>query len=164
MVAYLILIARLREELENLKRVIPITQQAIERTQQQPDDIELYINSAALSLHSFYVGLERMFLTIAEEVDQKVPSGSSWHLDLVNQMAYDLPTTRPPVLTKQSRHFVHEYRSFRHVVRNVYTYHLNATRVSELVEMLPEAFEAIEQDLRLFFEFLDNAGRTVIDQ
>ena len=163
MVVYLVLAARLREELENLEQVIAVAQRSITRAERQPADSELYINSAALSLHSFYVGVERMFLAIADEVDQQVPTGPSWHIDLVNQMTYDLPATRPPVLTPETRDMAHEYRSFRHVVRNVYTYNLNPDRVKQLVDDLPSVFAAIETDMHRFFDFLDIAGQTPVD-
>jgi hypothetical protein len=64
-VAYLILAARLREELENLDAVVAIARRSIDGALRQSADREVHINSAALSLHSFYVGLERMFSAIA---------------------------------------------------------------------------------------------------
>lgn len=163
MVVYLILAARLREELENLEQVIAVAQRSITRAERQPVDSELYINSAALSLHSFYVGVERMFLAIAEELDQQAPTGPSWHLDLLNQMTYDLPTVRPPVLATATRDMLDEYRSFRHVVRNVYTYNLNPDRVRQLVDNLPNVFATTQTDIDHFLEFLDIAGRTPVD-
>ena len=77
MVAYLILAARLREELQNLESVVAIARRSIDGARGKSADLEVYVNSAALSLHSFYVGLERMFSAIAEEVDQQVPTGPS---------------------------------------------------------------------------------------
>lgn len=164
MVVYLIIAARLREELENLERVMVVAQRSMTAAEREPADSDLYINSAALSLHSFYVGLERMFMAIADEVDQQAPTGSSWHLDLVNQMTYDLPTIRPPVVTPETRDMLDEYRSFRHVVRNVYTYNLNPERVKELVDDLPGVFAAVQTDMHQFLSFLDIAGQTPVDE
>jgi len=43
----------------------------------------LYLDSAALNLHGFYSGLERLFELIARHVDGAIPSGETWHRDLL---------------------------------------------------------------------------------
>ena len=52
--------------------------------QKEPDNIEL----AALGtvLHSFYNGVEGIFLLISKQIDSETPSDSSWHQTLLNQM------------------------------------------------------------------------------
>jgi hypothetical protein len=158
MVAYLTLAMQLREELENLERVVVAAVESIEGAQQHPEQAYIYVNSAALELHSFYVGLERIFLAVAEQVDQSVPSSASWHFDLVNQMTYNLRSLRPPVLSGATRDQLHEYRAFRHVVRNVYTYQLDPERVERLITTLPVAFESVKADTTQFIKFLDSAA------
>jgi hypothetical protein len=158
MVAYLTLAMQLREELENLERVVASAVESMSGAQQHPDHAHIYVNSAALELHSFYVGLERIFLAVAEQVDESVPSSASWHFDLVNQMTYDLRGLRPPVLRSATRDQLHEYRAFRHVVRNVYTYQLEPARVERLITTLPIAFESVKADTIQFIEFLDSAA------
>jgi hypothetical protein len=162
-VAYLILAARLREELENLESVVSIARRSIDGARRQSADREVHVNSAALCLHSFYVGLERMFSAIAEEVDQQVPTGPSWHSELLSQMTYDLPSIRPAVLTTETRGVLQDYRSFRHVVRNVYVYNLDPERVIELVDELPTVFERVTADIKRFLDFLDIAGQTPVN-
>jgi hypothetical protein len=164
MVAYLILAARLREELANLERMVSIASRSIAGTSQHPEDQDIYLNSAALALHSFYAGLEKIFISVAKELDQQVPTGGSWHLDLLNQMTYNLPSIRPPVITPHTKNLLQEYLSFRHVVRNVYTYSLDAERVVRLVDRLLDTFISVQTDLKQFLTFLDLAGQTSIDE
>jgi hypothetical protein len=52
---------------------------------EKPDFIEL--GSLAALLHSFYNGLENIFIRIARKIDQKMPKGEMWHLQLLEQMA-----------------------------------------------------------------------------
>jgi hypothetical protein len=104
-----------------------------------------------------------MFSAIAEEVDQQVPTGPSWHSELLSQMTYDLPSIRPAVLTTETRGVLQDYRSFRHVVRNVYVYNLDPERVIELVDELPTVFERVTADIKRFLDFLDIAGQTPVN-
>jgi hypothetical protein len=78
-------------------------------------------------------------------------------------MTYDLPALRPPVLQPETRDALHGYRSFRHVVRNVYTYNLDPDRVKELVNALPTIFGMVQTDINQFLVFLDAAGQTRVD-
>ncbi|MEW6753113.1 MAG: hypothetical protein AB1505_19360, partial [Candidatus Latescibacterota bacterium] len=49
-------------------------------------DQDLYLDAAALDLHSSHNGLERLFRHIAAAVDGEVPAGDDWHRKLLNQM------------------------------------------------------------------------------
>jgi len=164
MPAYHFLAQELREEMSNLEQVIPLAQRAIAGAERHPTDQDLYISSAALSLHSFYSGVEKMFLSIAERVDGSVPQGPRWHTDLLNQMVYDLPDIRPSVVSSPTRDALHEYRSFRHLVRNVYTYSLSPKKVKALVDDLPDVWAAVKQDLARFLAFLDAAARAEVEE
>jgi hypothetical protein len=86
---------------------------------------ELYFDSVALNIHSFYSGLERVFEKISSSVDGSLPQGINWHQELLNQMALEIPNVRPAVISERTRKQLDNYRGFRHVVRNVYTYHIS---------------------------------------
>lgn len=81
-----------------------------------------------------------MFLSIAERVDNSIPVGSRWHTDLLNQMTFDLPSIRPPALSRATRNVLHEYRSFRRLVRNVYTYNLDPEKVAAPVDHISPTY------------------------
>ena len=49
-----------------------------------------------------------------------------------------------------------EYRGFRHVVRNVYTYHLNPQKIKPLVDKVQEVFNKSEKELSAFAKFLQS--------
>jgi hypothetical protein len=62
---YLVLAERIRQELTDVERVIERAERAMAAARQRPDDQDLYLDSVALNLHDFYVGLERLFHLIA---------------------------------------------------------------------------------------------------
>lgn len=156
--AYLVLAGRIRKELEDLKRAIGRAQRAIDTARKNPQDADLYLDSAALNLHDAYSGFERLFKQIAAVVDGNLPSGAEWHRDLLEQMGLDLPQVRPPVLTSSSIQFLDEYLRFRHVVRNVYTFSFDAERVGRLVKELNANFEKLSGELLAFADFLEKVG------
>jgi len=156
--SYLVLAGRIRKELDDLKRLAARSQRAMDTAHRNPQDADLYLDSAALNLHDVYSGFERLFKQIAATVDGNLPSNPEWHRDLLDQMGLDLPQVRPPVLTSSSVQFLDEYLRFRHVVRNVYTFSFDAERVGRLVNELNTNFGKIKQELLVFVDFLEKVG------
>ena len=124
----------------------------------QDTDYDLFIDSAALSLHNFYAGVERVFLLIASNVDEEVPDSSGWHRDLLNQMAHDKPAKRPAVLEPEVAHRLDEYLRFRHVIRNIYAFVLDAERIDPLVGNLRKVYSELSKALEEFAQFLEKVG------
>jgi hypothetical protein len=89
---------RLRSECEDLNRVVERAQEGWRRAERSTDD--LYLDSVALNLHSFYAELERMFELIATSVDRRVPAEEHWHQLLLEQMASEIYGVRPAVISE----------------------------------------------------------------
>ena len=51
---------------------------------------------------------------------------------------------------------LNEYRGFRHVVRNVYTYHLSPEKIKPLVDKIQDVFKKSEKELSAFAKFLQS--------
>ena len=62
--------------------------------------------------------------------------------------------TRPAVIDEFVALALDEFRKFRHLVRNVYTIHLDSERMRVLVEALPSLWEQLRKDLLAFADFL----------
>jgi hypothetical protein len=150
---YTALVGRLHESTKELERVIKRAENLREKALKTGDDG--YWDAVALNLHGFYVGVERIFEDIARSIDESVPDGPDWHRELLLQVSADLSTVRPPVISRESRNCLDEYRGFRHLVRNVYTFNLRPSRLAELVENLAKCFRLVENDLNKFAEFLN---------
>ena len=147
------LASRIRTEMLDLERIAVRATRLMEKARERGD--EDYLDGVALNLHGFYSGVEHIFREIAREVDGSLPSGSEWHRELLIQMAAELPSLRPPVISRATRDCLDEYRNFRHIVRNVYTFNLRPSRLQEFVEGLPACFAALTHDLTAFNTFLE---------
>lgn len=55
------------------------------QVEQKPPDL-VQVTALASVLHSFYNGVESIFIIIAKEIDGAVPTGDRWHRDLLEQM------------------------------------------------------------------------------
>lgn len=128
---------RIREELAGLERVVARAERAMCLARQRPEDQDLYFDSAALSLHDFYTGVERIFRHIASMIDRALPTGQDWHQELLRQMAEERPGIRPAVISDETLDFLDEYRRFRHVVRNIYAFQFDPVRLERLVRAHP---------------------------
>lgn len=158
-VRYRVLTERLEAELQSVERVVERVEQALLRADQRPQDQEFFVAAAALDLHGFYAGLERLFQLIANEIDGSLPKGPRWHRDLLEQMTLEITEVRPAVLQPQTHTALIEYLEFRHIVRNVYTFDLRSERVAELGRDLSSVFGLVEQDLQAFMEFLEELAQ-----
>lgn len=153
--AYRVLAERIRAESASLARVVDRVEGALARAGEHPGDSSYYLSAAALDLHGFYAGVERIFELVANGVDESVPKGAAWHRDLLAQMALEVPGLRAAVLKPETRIALTDYLEFRHVVRNLYSFDLRLDRVAELSQHLRSANDLLQRDLRGFVAFLE---------
>ncbi len=83
-----------------------------------------------------------------------MPSGNSWHRQLLDQMTVEIPTIRKAVISEKNKLVLEEFRCFRHVVRSVYAYQLETNRVLELVEKLSLFEQNIIEEISEFINTL----------
>lgn len=148
-----ILAARIRAELFDIEQVVDRTQYLLTKAEQQNDDD--YLDGVALNLHGFYAGVERIFEEIAREIDGSIPTSADWHRALLSQMSAEVRDRRPAVISRETRACLDNYRGFRHVVRNIYTFNLDLLRLRDLVIGLPNCYASLIQDMHQFCNFLE---------
>ena len=164
---YLATAGRIHQELSELDRVFERIGQnwsfrQHEELLTEPDYLDYLgylVDAVALNLHSVYAGLERVLELIADTIDQAKPSGPMWHRDLLQQMTAEIAGVRPAVLSLEARNSLDRYRGFRHVVRNIYTFSLDAEQVELLVEHLPTVYQQVRAELEQFANFLEQIAR-----
>lgn len=147
---------RIRSELDTLEGVVHKVQRAWAMSRDRRMEQDLFLDAAALNLHSFYSGLEKVFLLIARHVDRQVPEGETWHRELLWQMEHDLPGVRPAVISEDTAGAMDVFRRFRHVVRNIYATRILPDRIQILVEKLPMVWCGTRAEFNAFARFLDN--------
>lgn len=129
----------------------------IDRAKKELQQIETYLSghgsemalgewgavaAVSLGLHNIYNGIEDILLSLANDVDDFVPTGPSMHQDLLDQMAAEIVGTRPAVLTPSLYEALGELKSFRHLVRHRYGFDLRTDKVHENLDRAREAFPA----------------------
>ena len=114
---------------------------------QAPDFIEL--NAAGSTLHSYYNGLENIFLLINKNIDGTRLSGTRWHRDLLESM-FSASENRSAVLDKSLYDELFDYMSFRHVFRHSYSYALDWERLSPLFCRRTENWQSVRRCLQDF--------------
>jgi hypothetical protein len=107
-------------------------------------------------LHDFYTGIEKIFESIAKEIDDRIPMGEEWHSELLRQMTLDIPGLRPPVITASTEKKLREYLGFRHLFRKRYGLELDWQRLKKLLLGLPQVRTQLEKEIGKFFENLDS--------
>lgn len=112
-----------------------------------PADSEHALRACATYLEDFYTAAEKIFERITRDIDEQMPVGPRWHADLLNQVASEIPGIRPPVITEATRRDLDEFRTFRHLQRNIYGHELNWERVHRLAERMPQVANALVKDL-----------------
>lgn len=73
-------------------------------------------------------------------------------------MILEIDGIRPVVLSIDLKEELEDYRGLRHVVRNVYTFHLNLEKLADLVAKLPGVMSKVEVQLTGFAIFLQGVG------
>lgn len=137
-------------EIEQIERLLTTYRDLLAKIQDsEPDLVEL--TAIASVLHSFYTGVENIFLTIAKRFDQRVPLGSQWHRDLLQQLS-STTSDRRAVISEQVRRSLEEYLGFRHYYRHAYSFFLDWDEMRELVTGLVEAWAALKTELETFLE------------
>ncbi len=78
--------SQIRFEMQQIGQLLEFYRGLLEKCRhEEPDLVE--VTAVASVLHSFYNGIENIFLSIAKKIDKNVPSGTQWHRDLLVQMA-----------------------------------------------------------------------------
>lgn len=152
---YAVVASRIRQELAELPHVVARAQRAMAAAHHADEDADLFVDAAALNLHDFYAGLERLLGQIATLIDRSMPSGHDWHRELLRQMTTEIAGLRPAVVSAETAKLLDEYLRFRHVVRNIYAFEFDSEQIERLVRELQPAHTRTQTELLVFAEFLD---------
>jgi len=119
---------------------------------EEPDLIE--VTAFASILHSFYNGLENIFLCIVRRIDRNIPTGDRWHRDLLYQMGKAIPE-RKQVLSSKTIDKLTEYMGFRHYYRYSYSFSLKWEEIEKLIVPAKNIWQQIKNELEIFLNSLE---------
>jgi hypothetical protein len=116
----------------------------------------------AVGLHGWYTGLETALERVARAIDQCVPTGDSWHRNLLSQCTADVPPIRPAVLPRALHFDLIELLEFRHFFRHAYGVSLDGARLRDNIDRLLRVSPAVATALDAFDQFLRMAQDALV--
>lgn len=152
------LAARIRDEITLIDREAREAEHAWMRATLNKQDGDYLLKAVALTLHTFYSGIERVFELIARQLDGEVPTGAAWHRDLLYQMTVERQGVRPPVITQEDADGLAAFLGFRHVVRNIYSHSLQPHRIGALITELAPVWQAVHEHLDAWLALMRKFG------
>ena len=111
----------------------------------EPDFIE--ITAIGGILHSFYNGLENIFVLIGKTLDFDFKSSPQWHRNLVDCMF-----TQSDFLPSNLRLLLTEYMGFRHFYRHTYGYTIKWEKCSHLFLRLADFWQTVKMAVTKYIE------------
>ena len=147
--------SRLTAEITALEPITSGLAEALKRIGAEPD--QFATRALASYVDDFYSGIERICERIAVTLDSGLPTGEQWHRTLLYQMGQPRDE-RPPLFSENLLSDTDEYRRFRHRLRHIYGYELEAMRVVTLAQKAIPLFEDIHTAVTAFCDWLEGAN------
>lgn len=145
--------ADIDRELRNLERLSRELNEILSTT---AEGSATRVRAAGSVLHDFYTGVEKIFRRIAVRIDQDLPTGEDWHVQLLQRMAVPVEGIRPRVINEKLETNLEEYLRFRHLFRNIYGFELKWEKCQPLVENLDKVLGDLKEQIKKFAAFLDS--------
>ena len=145
---------RINDEQTKIESTINGIAKALEDIETLPIAASPYIQeSIANKLADVYNGIENIFKRVANEVDMHVPTGDSWHKDLLTQMTEQRPE-RPPVISEKTFPRLEALLKFRHAFNNIYGEELVYEKIEPHAKSINALFASVSEDLNTFTDAL----------
>lgn len=106
-------------------------------------------------LHNFYNGCENIFRAIAAFFENDLGQGT-WPADLLRRMRLEIPGYRPAVIDDELYRLLDDFRGFRHVFRNCYSFELDWERERLVAGRLRRATALLQRQVNAFLECIDD--------
>lgn len=142
--------AEILEEIENIERIAAIIEKRKREIKKHAREADVYLDSIVHNIENFYMGIEDIFKMVAVFTDEGIPEGPRWHSALIKGMAREIPGVRPAVIRDETRMLLDEYRKFRHLVRNIYTFSIIPQKVMKLANGIKKTLNVLLKDIRKF--------------
>lgn len=118
------------------------------------------LRTKASFLADFYMGVERIFKIIAEELNGGTPKGEDWHKRLLLDMSLNIGE-RPPVISRELQGSLLMFLGSRYVVRQVYGFELDEKRLEALSVHFEPVLEKFIKEIEDFCQFLKDRVKKV---
>jgi len=109
-----------------------------------PDMVETA--ALGLFLHSFYNGIENIIKIIVKDKNGKLPSGNKWHKELLD-LCFLNTKENVQLFNDNLQIILDDYLSFRHFIRNTYSFKINWERMEYLIINIDKNWKDIKVDI-----------------
>ena len=143
----------IQEEIQNIDDLFDKYAMLIELgKQKEPDSVE-GLALAAL-VHSFYNGVENIFLLISKRIDSYTPNTATWHTELLIRMGKETDK-RNTVLQETTLSDLQKYLNFRHFFRHCYSYQIDWLKLQPLVDDMQNTWGKVKNELEIFIKTIE---------
>ncbi len=126
-------------ELENIQALILEIDLAIK--EEKEDYLIADLAAIACFVHNFYNALENILKRILYYKDIELPSGSSWHKDLLKA------SEETKIISDQMHMAILEYLSFRHFFAHMYVFNLKWPQLKPLAYGVKPIFQQFKLEI-----------------
>jgi len=139
---------KINYELSQIEKLIEKSQTLFQKCKlSEPDFIET--SAFASVMHSFYTGIESIFILIAKSIDKKVSEGERWHKALLKQMSKEI-RARDAVISDCLYTRLIDYLEFRHFFRHAYGFMVDWSKMKKLFNDFDSTWEIFRKEIRIF--------------
>ncbi|MGE5679236.1 MAG: hypothetical protein ACM34K_00010 [Bacillota bacterium] len=131
---------KIKAELENIEEVL----KEMPPSAKLPYLSVLELAGVAALLHNFYNGIENLFKQIFIYSKITIPSGKSWHKELIDQ------AVKENILSEGCKLLLGQYLAFRHFFSHAYALDLYAEKMEPLVENLGKTYSIFKSEISKF--------------
>ncbi len=120
------------------------------------DHMDIYLLRVKASfMADFYMGVEKIFKIIVEELNGGAPRGEGWHKRLLHTMALEVKGIRPAVISDRLYQDLLKFLGFRHVVRQAYGFQLDEKKLEELEKEFGKTWKIFSREIKKLCAFLE---------
>ena len=131
---------RIEAELENIEKAL----QRLPHFRKLSKLSDLELAGVAALIHSFYNGIENILKQILKEKSLAMPTGSSWHRDLIEICRVK------KFISLNTTSVLKEYLAFRHFFSHAYAFEVHPEKILNLVKNANKALILFKKDLEKF--------------
>ena len=104
-------------------------------------------------LMNFYNGIENILKRVSKEYYQTIPTGESWHKELL-VLSANPPEGKVALFNPQILERLHSYRNFRHRFVSGYGFQLKGEKMLELIDNIQVLWTDIRKAISEFWDKL----------
>jgi hypothetical protein len=135
--------AKILFEISQIDKLIGCRKELLDLCQKKaPVGIEL--DSAALLLHSFYIGIEKILEFILKDSKERVAESAGSHMELLDK-AFVSNANRNQIFKDELREPLDKYLKFRHFIRHSYGFQIEWSRMEHLIKNLESVWSEVKE-------------------